>query len=183
MIIDSSWQTWKKWTGAALALLLVADIALAFLLWRSSSIGPVEMRAQRDDLALQARLLKADVERGEKIRASLPQVGKDCEDFYQRSFLSASTGYSSVETDLGAIAAKAGLKTSGFAFTQHDVKDRGVTEMTITTSVDGNYESVIQFINGLERSRNFYLLNNLSLTSATSGEVKLQLELQTYFRT
>lgn len=181
--MNSSRQNWKTWIGAALALLLAADIALAVFLVRSSREAPDEMRAQRDRLAVESRLLKADVERGQKIRASLPQVGKDCQDFYQRSFLDVTTGYSSIETDLGSIASKAGLKTSGFSFKEEEIKDRGVTEMTITTSVDGNYAAVIEFINGLERSKNFYLLNNLSLNSATSGEIKLALELHTYFRT
>lgn len=181
--MNNSWRTWKKWTGVALALVLVTDVALGVFLWRISQEAPDEIRAQRDRLAVGDRLLKADVERGEKIRASLPQVGRDCEEFYQRSFLDASTGYSSIDADLGAIAAKAGLKTSGFTFKQDEIKDRGVTVMTITTSVDGDYASVIGFINGLERSKSFYLLNNLSLTSATSGEIKLQLELRTYFRT
>ena len=178
----NKWQTWKKWTGAALALLLAADIGLGVFLWETSREAPGEMRAERDRLVDQERLLKADVERGNKIRASLPQVGRDCQKFYQQSFLDNAIGYSSIESDLGAIAAKAGLKTSGFSFSREDIKDRGVTEMTITTSVDGNYPSVIEFINGLERSKNFYLLNNLSLTSASAGGIKLQLELHTYFR-
>lgn len=181
--MNSSWQTWKKWTVAALALLMAVDIALCVFLWRTSREAPDAMRAQREVLSVQDRLLKADIERGAKIRASLPQVGRDCQDFYQQSFLNASTGYSSVETDLGNIASKAGLKTPGFGFKEAAVKDRGVTEMTITTSVNGDYASVIEFINGLERSKNFYMLSNLSLTSATSGEVRLDLELHTYFRT
>ena len=181
--MNLSFKTWKKWVGAALALLLAADIALGVYLFRSSREAPGEMRAQRDVLADQASLLKADIARGEKIRASLPQVGRDYQQFYQHSFLAANTGYSSIETDLGAIAAKSGLKTGGFSFKEDEIKDRGVTEMTILTSVDGDYGSVIQFINGLERSKNFYMLNDLSLTSATTGEIKLQLELHTYFRT
>jgi len=183
MMTTNSWSAWKKMVVSALALLLAADAALCVVVWRVSREAPDEMRAQITLLSDQERLLKADVERGEKIRASLPQVGKDCQDFYQRSFLDSSTGYSSIETDLGAIAAKSGLKTSGFAFDEKPVKDRGVTEMSVTTSVDGNYASVIQFVNGLERSRNFYLVDSLALSSATSGEVKLQLVLHTYLRT
>ena len=126
--MNSSRQNWKKWIGAALALLLAADIALAVFLVRSSREAPDEMRANRGLPGEPwSRLLKADVERGQKIRASLPQVGKDCQDFYQHSFLDNSIGYSSIESDLGAIAAKAGLKTSGFSFSRKDVKDRGVT--------------------------------------------------------
>ena len=42
---------------------------------------------------------------------------------------------------------------------------------------------MIKFINGLEQSKNFYLLNDLHLTSANAGMIKLQLDLRTYFRT
>jgi Type II secretion system (T2SS), protein M subtype b len=175
--------SWKMWTGIALALLLTADIGLAAFLWQTARQGPTEMRAQRDSLALQAKLLRADVARGGDIRTSLPQVKKDCDSFYRRSFLDASTGYSDIEADLDAIATKAGVKTSGFKFRQKEVKGRGVTEISVTTSVDADYPSVMEFINGLERSKNFYLLDQLSLTSASAGTIRLQIGLHTYFRT
>lgn len=178
-----NWQTWKKWTGVALGLLLLADVALVGYLWRMNQQGPDELRAERNRLATQAKLLKADVARGEKIRASLPQIKKSCDAFYDQSFLDRITGYSDIETDLDSIAAKAGVKTSGFSFKQKDVKDRGVTEIAIETSVDAGYPAVIQFINGLERSKYFYLLDNLELASATTGGIRLQIGLHTFFRT
>jgi hypothetical protein len=58
-----------------------------------------------------------------------------------------------------------------------------VTLITITESVDGNYPAIIQFINGLERSKYFYLLNNLQLDTSNLGGIRLRLELRTYFRT
>ena len=123
--MSGKWQSWKKWTGVALGLLLLADIALAGYLWQLNRQGPEELRAQRDRLATQAKLLKADVARGEKIRASLPQVKKSCDAFYNQSFLDRITGYSDIETDLDSIAAKAGVKTSGFSFKQKEVKGPG----------------------------------------------------------
>jgi len=168
---------------AALAVLVAADLALVFFLWQDMRNAPEAMRAQRDRLAIQAKLLRADVERGEKIRASLPQSGRDCETFYDESFLSAPQGYSGIESDLGTIASKAGVKTSGFAFKEKEIKDRGVVEISISTSVDADYPSIIQFINGLEQSKNFYLLDGLQLASASPGAIRLGLELHTYFRT
>jgi hypothetical protein len=75
------------------------------------------------------------------------------------------------------------VKTPGFSFRQKDVKDRGVTEISISTSVDADYPAVIQFINGLERSKNFYLVDDLRLGSATAGAIRLEIQLHTYFRT
>ena len=68
--MSGRWHSWKKWTGIALAVLLLADGALAGYLWQLNRQGPEELRAQRDLLATQAKLLKADVTRGQKIRAS-----------------------------------------------------------------------------------------------------------------
>jgi len=175
--------TWKKLTGVALGLLLAADIALGAFLWQASREGPEIMSAQRDLLATQAKLLAADVKRGEQIRASLPQIGEDCDDFYRRWFLDGASGYSAIETDLAAIARKAGVKTSGFSFRQEEVKGRGVTRVLISTGVDADYPAVLEFINGLERSKNFYLLGDLRLDSASTGGIRLELELHAYFRT
>jgi Tfp pilus assembly protein PilO len=177
------WQAWKKWTGIAVAVLLIADVALAVFLWQSARQGPEEMRARRERLAIQAKLLKADITRGEKIRASLPEVRKDSDSFYRESFLNPVTGYSDIATDLDSIAAKAGVKTTGFSFKQKEVKDRGVTEITINTSVDADYPAVIQFINGLERSKYFYLLDEVELNTAQAGGIQLRIGLHTYFRT
>jgi len=169
--------------GVALALVLAADLALAGYLWRASYQEPLALRGQRDLLALQAKKLKADVDRGEKIRASLPQAGKDCDAFYQQSFLDSPTGYSRIESDLGEIATKSGVKISGYTFKQKEIKNRGVTEIQITTDVDADYPAVIQFINGLERSKNFYLLDSLHLSSVSTGGIRLNIDLHTYFRT
>lgn len=176
-------HTWKTSAGIALGVLLLADAGLGVFLWQTAREGPQEMRAERDRLALQSKLLKADIARGERIRASLPQAGKDCDSFYRQSFLDPVTGYSDIETDLDAIASKAGVKTTGFSFKQKEVKDRGVTEIAITTSVDADYPAIIEFIHGLERSKYFYLLDVVQLNSAAAGGIQLQLGLHTYFRT
>jgi len=177
-----SWRAWKILIAAGLAVLLAADAGLGFVLWQGSREGSDLQRAQRDHLRIQAKLLEADVQRGEKIRASLPQVGKDCDAFYKDNFLSPQTAYSDVAGDLDAIAAKAGLKTSGISFKQTPLKDHGVTELSMSASVEGSYPSIVQFINGLEHSKNFYMLNDLRLDSATSGEIRLKLDLLTYFQ-
>jgi len=181
MIPFRAWEAAKKWTGIALAVLVVADLALAFFFLNTARETPEALRAERDRLAMQARLLGADIARGDKIRASLPQVGKDCDAFYRASFLDSATGYSQIEADLSAIAEKTGVKTSGFGFKRKDIPERGVSEISVRTSVNADYAQIIQFINGLERSKNFYLVDSLQLASS-EGSIRLELELHTYFR-
>jgi Tfp pilus assembly protein PilO len=180
---DSSWRAIKLITTIALAILLAVDVGLGIFLWRASREDPSQLRAQLVQLTTQAKLRQADVARGNAIRASLPKVAKDCSQFYGDTFLEKSAAYSSVISDLTTIAEKSGLRASDTSFKENEVKDRSLTELAISTSVEGTYSSVIKFINGLERSKNFYLLNDLHLASATGGNIKLQLDLRTYFRT
>jgi len=183
MIRNAFWHSWKTWTSIALGVLLAVDLGLAVFLWTGGRQDPAALQADRDRLRLQARLLRADVERGEKIRESMPAAGKECDAFYQESFLDAGTGYSQIEADLGAIAEETGVKATGFSFKRRDIKERGATEIQVSATVDADYPALVRFINGLERSKNFYLLDSLRLASGTTGGIRLALELHTYFRT
>lgn len=184
MMPNQNSSSWKKYVTAILCLLFVADFGLTFFVWQGGREGPETRRRQRDRLGLQAKLLKADVERGEKIKASLPQVGKDCDGFYKADFLPASAGYSAILAELTEITHKAGLKTSGVSFQQKELKGHGVTEIAMKTTVEGDYPALIEFIHALERSKNFYLLDNLTLASGGSTPgIKLNLDLRTFFRT
>ncbi len=176
-------QNWKKWLTIALAVPLVLDLGLAVYLWRGGRGNPREIRAEVNHLTTEAKLLQADVDRGERIRSSLPQAGKDADSFYQDSFLDASTGYSRIESDLGAIAAQAGVRTSGFAFKEKPTKESGVTQISVTTSVEADYPAVVKFINGIERAKNFYLLDQMQINSVSTGGLSLELELHAFFRT
>ena len=40
----------------------------------------------------------------------------------------------------------------------------------------------MRFINALERSDSFYILDRLALAASTNGQVRLNLQLRTYFR-
>jgi Tfp pilus assembly protein PilO len=186
------WRTLKKWIIGALVIVFAADIALVYMRWQYTREGEASMRAERDRLEIQAKLLKADVARGERIRASMTGVTKEYDSFYRSDFLSTADGYSAIESDLAALANKASVRSSGVTFDQKEVKGRGVEEIRISETVEGDYPSIIRFINGIEQSKYFYLLGDLKLDSAAGGTgnaasagsaIRLHLELRTYFRT
>ena len=47
-------------------------------------------------------------------------------------------------------------------------------------SLSGEYAPLMHFINGLERSKTFFLINGLTLTGSQGGLVNLRLRLITY---
>jgi len=58
----------------------------------------------------------------------------------------------------------------------------------IDATVDGDYKSVIQFLNALQRSTNLYEVDSLNLATENANRgpanvLKVALHLKTYFRT
>ena len=180
--MNHSSRKWKKWVRVALVVLLAADGLLVYANWSSTDAGARAAAAQRADLRNQRNLLRADVQRVAPFRDRLSDVERDANRFYTHEFLSAGTGYSAIIADLNKISKASGLRTTNVAFKERGLETRGATEITVTATVEGEYVSLVRFINGLERSSNFYLLDSLTLASSTGGNIKLNLQLRTYFR-
>ena len=179
-------QHWKKWVRWGLGAVLVVDALLLIAAWRTSHRDQQQQAQQRDSLREQHALLLDDVTRARAIRARLPKVKGECDNFVRERLRTASGGYSVVLSDLDQIAAGAGLRTSTRSFRQVQQGGRSgprdIVEVGVTAAVEGDYASLVRFINGLERSPNFYLLDSLALGSTTGGVIRLNLELRTYFR-
>lgn len=175
-------RKWKLAVKIALACLLVLDGALIFANLRIASEAPQSQAQERNRLAQKEKLLAADVARGQAVEKHLPDVGKECDAFYQRNLLPESSGYSTVISDLGQMGKEAGVQISGTGYHEAAVKDRGLNEVQMSAAVQGDYQSLIRFINSLEHSPRFYVLDGLTLTSETSGAIKLSLTLRTYLR-
>ncbi len=175
-------RRWKVWLLGGLSLLLLIDGGLLLFIVRLSSANPSDSVAQRDRLRTEVKLLNADIRRAQLIKADLANVGKKCDEFAKNELPSSTSGYSDIVADLGSIADKAGLRTSVVGYRQKELKGHDVNQIEITAGVEGDYESLIKFINGLERSKNFYLLDSLTLNSSSTSTIKLSLALRTFFR-
>ena len=166
----------------ALGALLLGDVGLAGVNWRMAATPQpdpsalVLLKRQRD-------LLAADVARGEKISKELPAIEQQCDTFFKQELPEAGAGYSTVVDSLGEVARTAGLQTENVTFRQHDADKRGIILVEIGATVNGDYPSVVRFINGLEHSEKFYVLDELGLAEGSAGNLRLNLRLRTYFRT
>ena len=126
---------------------------------------------------------RADNARLEGFRTELPADEKQWDDFFASHFHPAGAGYSAISEDLGELSRTAGLRSDSITFRQHSPDARGLVEIEIVTAVEGDYESLINFLNKLEHSDNFYVLDSLALASSSAGKLRLNLQLRTYFRT
>jgi Tfp pilus assembly protein PilO len=181
----ADYQTKKRIIIAGLSVLLLADGALFY--FNSKLFSPASERQQT--LAADTRqlaLVRADVERASKIRATIPDMLKKFDDFEQ-TLQPASQGYSVITQELDEYARDTHLLVEGEQMHPKDVSGRKLTEISIDASVSGDYNGIVNFLNRLQRSKNVYIVDALAVdstesTKGASGILRISLRMRTYFR-
>lgn len=177
--------TRKRVIMGGVICLVAADLALAAYSYQLTSqpltTGPAF--ARQEDYV---KKLGASVARAEQIREDMPNTQRDCEKF-ERMLLPATSGYSSVLSELHEIAKKSGVSLPDVGFKPTPVQARGLTEVAMESTIEGDYKNVILFLNGLQRSANIYEVESLALAPQKDNKgpanvIKVGLHLKTYFR-
>jgi Tfp pilus assembly protein PilO len=162
-------------------LLVVADLGLAAYSWQLASAP----QAPEQSLQLKLKLLRKDIQTAQKIREETPKTRTDCE-MFEKSLFPASSGYSTVSSELTGLAKKSGIQLEDLSFKTTDMPNRGMTEVAADLTVTGDYKSVIHFLNGVQRSTH-YEADSLTLAAENANQpnsnvIKVAVHLKTYFR-
>lgn len=182
--MDRSFSFRRQTVLIALGLLFAADLGLAGYSWQASTALRTPM-AQLDADSKKLGLLNADIERAEKIRHDLPATIADC-DRFDSNLLPASSGDSAVIAELDDLAGKSGLQKQTLTFRHKEVPGRGLTQVDLDTTVSGSYANIVKFMNNLQRSKNNYIVESLSLQQEgqiNSTALRIGLHMKTYYRT
>ncbi|HXY77741.1 MAG TPA: hypothetical protein VEH47_02950 [Candidatus Acidoferrales bacterium] len=163
----------------AIAVMLAADaIALAVLF--SPLVGSVESR-RLQIYELRAELTKKNREvaplRGmdKKIVLAKNQIGS----FYKNRFAATD---SELANELGKLAAENGIRIQQATYKQEDPETSGIIPVEIHGGFSGDYLQLVRFINTLERSKMFFMVDGVELAGEGAGPVKLGITIHSYLR-
>lgn len=175
----------KRLIYAGLAVLLAGDGVLAYYTSRMAS------RASNPEQVLSAqtrqlKLVTADVERANRIKAQMPEVQKYFQEF-DSTLPPVGKGYSALTEELDAIAKDTHVLVTDRKFRSKDVGARNLDEIEIESSLVGDYTGIVKFLNQVQRSKNLYLVEGLELEPETAqqapaGALKVSFRVKTYFR-
>jgi hypothetical protein len=167
----------KKLMPVVIAL-VVLDLACVGYLF--SPAGRSRAARQRELVDLRQQLLAKQQEvlptRG--MDQKLKKASEDIAGFYGARFPSE---YSAVASELGTIANTTGVHLSNVKYDEKDAPIEGLHKLTMEASISGDYLQEVKFINALERSKMFFLIDAITL-GEQQGNVRLQLKLETYLR-
>jgi type IV pilus assembly protein PilO len=163
----------------ALALVNVYLLAHIAFGWRAASGHDANAIAQQTVAMKTAEIAKKPLE---GLDAKLAQATADADKFSERRLPFA---YSQVLAELGRLQKKEGVRLTRVQYAEAPVLEGGagaLTEVRMDASLSGDYRPLVEFINGLERNKTFFLITGVTLTGQQSGTVGLRLRLTTYLR-
>jgi type IV pilus assembly protein PilO len=161
---------------AGVALLLILNLVLGvrlFLAWSTLRA------ANSDELAREQvayRALELETRPLHDLPAKVVKANTEAGDFYASRFPAA---YSTITAALEDQATKNSVRRTRTSYVQAP-SIAGLAEVRIDTSLSGEYAPLMHCINGLERSKTFFIINGLTLTGQQGGLVNLRLRLTTY---
>jgi Tfp pilus assembly protein PilO len=170
-------KTRSRLTIIVAALVLVDVVAIAMLL---TPLAGSEQSRQQEMNQLWLNLKKRETAPWRGLDKKIPLAQKQIADFYHDRFPDT---YSSISTSLDKIGVESGARVSGAKFSQKEAEIEGLERVEISSEVSGDYLQLVRFINGLERSKLFFMVDDLELGNEQNGIVKLQIKMETYLRT
>ncbi|WP_348260641.1 hypothetical protein P8935_12595 [Telmatobacter sp. DSM 110680] len=167
--------TWHYF-GLAILILIVAVLAIRLGLdWSatdsSSNDALVNKQIELKTLEVQTAPLRGLEQRVKDSREHI-------QDFYAKRI---PANYSSIAVQTGDLAVKSGVQLSRMQYTQGSTTG-DLTEISLDSSISGQYQQIMHFVNGLERDKTFFLIRSMAFTGQQGGLVSLRLRVSTWLR-
>ena len=164
----------------AIAAMVVADLIAVGVLF-SPLVGSAESRRismSELSVGLQRKTREVEPLRNldQKIVLARNQIGQ----FHQDRFAKRD---SELATELGKLASENGVRIMQAKYKQEDPTSAGVVPVEIEGNFSGDYLQLIRFINALERSKQFFTVDSVSLAGESTGPVKLDIKMHSFLRT
>ncbi|MCZ2151324.1 MAG: hypothetical protein LC126_26565 [Bryobacterales bacterium] len=162
-----------------LGILIAANAAAALLVYRPWADSPQELQRQLITARQKAIQTRARIEELKVLVGKSEQAVKEGESFMNTYFLGRRTAASTLVSELSTMAKASGItpKEHSFAFDAVEGSDT-LAMMTITGNYEGNYGDLVQYINRIDRSPRFFIIESLAATPQQGGKGILNINMK-----
>ncbi len=160
---------------SAMAILTILLSVRVLLDWRTTSAS------SQDELAstqTRMRTLQMQLKPLQGLDKRVVASRKQIDAFYLSRI---PPSYSSIAEELGQLASQAPVRLTRVEYSQVP-GSVDLTEIHMDAGLSGDYPSIMHFINGVERSKTFFIIRAMALTGQQNGQVELRLQMSTWLR-
>ena len=158
------------------AILAIANLVLLTRLVLAWNTLHADRPEQIAEYQANLKVLELQMQPLRGLPAKVQQSNEQATSFYGHRIPSS---YSSISSELDALATKVGVRKTRTQYTQLSAIDN-LAEVRMDLSISGEYAPIMRYINGLERDRMFFIITGITLTGQQGGTVNLRLRLTTY---
>jgi Tfp pilus assembly protein PilO len=169
---------------SVLGVLLLANIAAALLLFRPWGGSREDLEERLTLLQRQSLQHQTTITRLRSLVSKVETARQAGDHFMGDYFTDEQTAYSTLLEELGKAAKEAGIQEREHSFAMEPIEGSDTLGMlTITANYQGSYADLVQFVNRLDRSRKFLILESLTATpQQNSGVLNVNMKLNTFIR-
>jgi type IV pilus assembly protein PilO len=167
--------TWHYVGVAALGLIVLFLAVRLGLDWSAISTSSADAATSKQ---IELKTLEVQTSPLRGLDQRVVESRKQIQDFYAERI---PANYSSIAVQVGELSVKSGVHISGVQYTQ-GATEGNLTEISLDARISGEYQQIMHFVNGLERSRTFFIIRAMAFTGQQGGLVNLRLRVSTWLR-
>lgn len=169
---------------AILGLLLLANLIAAWAVFRPVGGSAEDLNTQLLSMRQQMVQRQAALKRLRLLASKMDHAREAGDSFLNGYFMARHTASSTILSELVKAAKDSGIKPKGDAFTFEPVDGSDtISMMTIAANYEGTYPDLLHFVNRLDRSQRFLILENLAAApQLNGGALNVSIKLNTFVR-
>lgn len=169
---------------AVLGILLLANLVAAYTVFQPLGGSAEELDEQVSLLRTQIQQKQLALQRTRALVAKIEGARTSGDEFLQTYFMDRRTTSSTILGELSAAARDAGMKYKEHTFAFDPVEgSESLSMMTISGNYEGTYGDLLEFVNRLDKSGRFLILDTLTATPVQGGaSLNVNVKLNTFVR-
>ena len=148
---------------AALGVLVIANIAAALMVFKPWGGSAEDLAREQIDLQQQLTSSQARLERTKALVAKAERARKDGDTFLAEYTTERRNTFSTIMAELDRVSREAGINARpvNYELTQVEGSD-SLYQMSISAAYEGNYTSLLKFVNLLDKSPRFLIIESMT---------------------
>jgi Tfp pilus assembly protein PilO len=171
---------------AALGVLVLANILAALLVFKPWGGSAEDLAREQADLQQQLTSLQARLEKTKALVAKAERARTQGDGFLAEYTTDRRTTFSTIFAELERVAREAGIQPRPASYELDQVEGSDTLyQMTISAAYEGSYASLTKFVNLLDKSPRFLIIESLTAAPQQSNAgdlLSVSIKLDTFVR-
>ena len=164
--------------------LLLANLVAAYAVFYPVGGSAEQLEEQISTMRSQLQQRQAALGRTQGLVEKIEHARTTGDQFLEQYFMDRRTTSSTILIELDAAAKDAGMRVKDRSFTYDPVEgSETLSMMTITANYEGTYGDLLQFVNRLDKSRRFLIIDHMvAQPQQAGGALNVSLKLNTFVK-